>query len=175
MSERDGIYDITWDWPVFLSQLFGFAVIVGVLMKWVAPPIKSAMRRSQDTISAQLEESSQASARLAAAERAFAEAVAAAATEVAQIQREARDDAERIVAELRETAAAEVERVRIHGMDRVARVQRQLRAELGHDLTVALLDRAESVVRERFDSVAARSASIDRFLDELASAGERGS
>ncbi|MBF6300955.1 hypothetical protein IU459_25910 [Nocardia amamiensis] len=168
MNERDGIYDITWNWPVFLSQLFGFAVIVGALVKWIAPQAKAMMHRSQHAIREQLEQSSQAAARLAAAERAFAEADAMACIEVARIHREAHADAERILAELRETAAAEVERVRRHGLDHLQQVRRQLREELGHDLTTTVLDRAEFMVRERLDSPGARSDSIDRVLDELA-------
>ncbi|WP_157172402.1 F0F1 ATP synthase subunit B family protein [Nocardia pneumoniae] len=168
MNERDGIYDITWNWPVFLSQLLGFAVIVGALGKWIAPQAKAMMHRSQHTIREQLEESSRAAAQLAAAERAFAEADARACSEVTRIHREAHADAERILAELRETAAAEVERVRRHGLDHLRQVRRQLREELGHDLTTAVLDRAESVLRERLDSPDARSDSIDRVLDELA-------
>ncbi|RDI64906.1 F0F1 ATP synthase subunit B family protein [Nocardia pseudobrasiliensis] len=170
MNERDGIYDIAWNWPVFLSQLIGFAVIVGALVKWVMPPLRATMTRAQRTIHGQLTESAQASDRLAAAERAFAEAAATARAEVADIHREARADAERIVAQVRETAAAEVDRVRRHGMARVAQLRRQVREDLGHDLTAAVLDRAEAVVRDRLDSPKAKSDSIDRFLAELAAA-----
>ncbi|WP_330230625.1 hypothetical protein OHA40_32550 [Nocardia sp. NBC_00508] len=172
MNERDGIYDITWNWPVFLSQLLGFAVILGALAKWVVPQVKAMMQRAQHTIHGQLEESSQAAARLAAAERAFAEAAATADIEAAHIRREARADAERILAELRNTTAAEVERVRRQGMDRLQQVHRQLLEELGHNLTTTVLDRAEFVVRERLDSPRARSDSIDTFLDELAGLAE---
>ncbi|MBF6475401.1 MULTISPECIES: F0F1 ATP synthase subunit B family protein [Nocardia] len=168
MNERDGIYDITWNWPVFLSQLFGFAVIVGALVRWVVPQVRAMMLRAQQTIQRQLEESSQATARLAAAERAFAEAAVTARAEMAEIHEQASVDAERIIAELRGATAAEIERVRRHGMDRVEQVRRQLRDELGYDLTVAVLDRAESVVRERLQLPRARSDSIDRFLDDLA-------
>ncbi|MEV6325706.1 hypothetical protein AB0M45_31745 [Nocardia sp. NPDC051787] len=173
MNERDGVYDITWNWPVFLSQLLGFAVIVGALVKWVVPQVKAMMHRSQHTIRGQLEASSQAAAQLAAAERAFAEADTRACIEVAHIHREARADAERILAELRKTAAAEVERVRRHGMDHLQQVRRQLREELGHDLSTTVLDRAEFVVRKRLDSPGARSDSIDLVLDELADVAEK--
>ncbi|WP_280259786.1 hypothetical protein [Nocardia abscessus] len=105
---------------------------------------------------------------MAAAEKAFAEAAVTAHTEMAEIHEQASADAERIIAELRGAAAAEIERVRRHGMDRVEQVRRQLREELGHDLTVAVLDRAEFVVRERLQLSRARSDSIDRFLDDLA-------
>ncbi|WP_280247846.1 hypothetical protein [Nocardia abscessus] len=47
-------------------------------------------------------------------------------------------------------------------------MRRQLREELGRDLTVAVLDRAEFVVRERLELPRARSDSIDRFLVDLA-------
>ncbi|MBF6327659.1 hypothetical protein [Nocardia transvalensis] len=171
MNERDGIYDITWDWPVFLSQLFGFAVIVAALVKWMVPPVQAMMRRAQDTIGRQLEESAHATDQLTAAEQAFAEAITRARTEVAHIHREALEDAEHIVADMRRAAATEIERVRKLGEDRIAQVQRRLQDELGHDLTTAVLDRVESIVRERLDSPRARSDSIDRFLDELAACG----
>ncbi|WP_431955679.1 hypothetical protein [Nocardia lijiangensis] len=168
MNNSDGIYDITWDWPVFVSQLFGFAVIVGALSKWVAPQVRTVMRKAQHSIHEQMEESTDAAAELAAAERAFAEATAAAHAEVARIGREARDDADRIVAALRDTAAAEVERVRRQGLHHIAQVHRQLEEELTHELTTGVIDRAESIARDRLRSHRARSESIDHFLDELA-------
>lgn len=167
MNTNDGIYDITWDWPVFVSQLFGFAVILGALSRWVAPPLRTAMRKAQHTIHQQMEESTDAATELAAAQRAFAEATAAARAEVSRIDREAREDADRIVTTLRETAAAEVERVRRQGLRHLAQVHRQLEDELANNLTVAVIDRAESIARDLLESPLARSHSIDRFLDEL--------
>ncbi|MEV0338599.1 hypothetical protein AB0H49_06195 [Nocardia sp. NPDC050713] len=167
MNTGGGVYDITWDWPVFVSQLFGFAVILGALSKWVAPQVRTVMRKAQRTIEEQMTESADAATELAAAERAFAKAVAAAQVEVARIGHQARDDADRIVTELRDTAAAEVERVRREGLRNVALAHRQLEEELTHDLTTAVIDRAESIARDLLESPLARSSSIDRFLDEL--------
>ncbi|RJO68275.1 hypothetical protein D5S18_33160 [Nocardia panacis] len=167
-DDRSGLYDITWDWPVFLSQLFGFAVIVGVLAKWVLPPVRTAMRRAQDTIDTQMADSAKASVDLAAAERAFAAAVHAAEAEVARIHREAREDAEGILAGLRETAATETIRVRRAGLRNLSRTRDRLEAELAGDLTTAVLDRTESILRERLESPEAKAESIDLFLAELA-------
>lgn len=168
MSETGGIYDITWDWPVFLSQLLGFTVIVGVLAKWVAPQLRTMARRAQDAIGSQLEESAQAVDELAAAERAFAQSIADARTEVAAIRREARKDAEQILRSLRETAALEADRVHRQGLLNLAQVRRQLEDDLTHELTNAVIDRAESIVRDHQRSALARSQSIDRFLAVLA-------
>ncbi|WP_280275582.1 hypothetical protein [Nocardia wallacei] len=168
MSETGGIYDITWDWPVFLSQLLGFTVIVGVLAKWVAPQLRTMARRAQDAVGSQLEESAQAVDELAAAERAFAQSIADARTEVAAIRREARKDAEQILRSLRETAALEADRVHRQGLLNLAQVRRQLEDDLTHELTNAVIDRAESIVRDHQRSALARSQSIDRFLAVLA-------
>ncbi|WP_280432180.1 PLP-dependent transferase, partial [Nocardia brasiliensis] len=61
------MHDIVWDWPVFLSQLFGFAVIVWVLVKWVVPPLSTAMAKAQNVVRAQLVDSERAANRVVAA------------------------------------------------------------------------------------------------------------
>jgi len=66
-----GPYHISFDWPVFFSQLFGFVVIIFVFVRWILPPLKRMMARSQDTIARQLEESSKAADRLDEAKKSY--------------------------------------------------------------------------------------------------------
>ncbi|MGV9675169.1 F0F1 ATP synthase subunit B family protein [Nocardia sp. NPDC003482] len=162
-----GPYQITFDWPVFFSQLFAFAVIVFAIWKWVVPIVKRLMVRNQEAIRKQLEESDQATQRLTDAKAAYDNAMAEAQSELERMRVDARADAEHIVAQMREAAATEVERVRKQGRDQILQLRRQLIRDLQTDLTAAMLDRTEEKVRVKIDNPEARSESIERFLEEL--------
>lgn len=171
MSPASGVladgYHISFQWPVFFSQLFGFAVIVFVMMKWIVPLVRTMMARSQDAIARQLDESDRATQRLTDAQLAYDDAVDDANTAIETMRADARADAQRIVEQLRHTAAEEVERVRKQGREQVALVRRQLVRDLQADLTTALLAATEEKVRQQSGSATTASEGIDRFLEEL--------
>ncbi|NKY84914.1 hypothetical protein HGA07_04660 [Nocardia veterana] len=162
-----GGYQITFDWPVFFSQLFGFVVIVFIIVKWVVPPVKRLMAKSQDAIAKQLAESEHAATQLEEAKRSYANALTEAHTELEQIRADARADAEFIVAQMREAAAAEVERVRRQGRDQIAQLRRQMVRDLETDLAAAMLAITEEKVRDQVGTPEAKSESIERFLEDL--------
>lgn len=162
-----GLYHITIDWPVFISQLVGFAVIVWAIVKWVAPAVRNIMHKQQEVVRTQLVESEQAAARLVEAKQAHEKAVADAEKEATTIRADARGDAERITAQLREAADAEVARVGQHGRDQVALARQQMIRQLKADLGAAALSQADQQVRDHLGSTPAKSDSVDRFLDEL--------
>lgn len=159
---------------VFIGQLVGFAVIVFVLWKYVAPPVRKLMTKQQDEVQKQLEESEQAAERLEKAKAAHAEAVASARSEAARIREEARADAQRILAQMREQADAEVERIKQHGREQVGLQRQALIRQLQADLGSAAVGGADKIVRERLSDPDEQSHSVDRFLDELeAMAGDK--
>lgn len=160
-------YDITFDWPVFFSQLFGFVVIVFIFWKWIAPPVKRLMAKQTDAVAKQLSESEHATAQLEEAKRSYADAVTEAQTELDQIRADAHADAEYIVAQMREAAAAEVERVRRQGREQVAQIRRQMVRDLETDLAAAMLEITEEKVRDQVGTPEAKSESIERFLEDL--------
>ncbi|MTE13666.1 F0F1 ATP synthase subunit B family protein [Nocardia aurantiaca] len=163
----EGIYHITFDWPVFFSQLFGFAVIVWFVVKYVVPPVKRIMNNAQDQIRRQLEESEAAAQRLATAKAAYDNAVAEAQAELERMREEARADADRIILQMREAAAAEVERVRKQGRDQILQYRRQMIRDLEQDLAAAMLALTEEKVREQIGTPQARADSIEKFLEDL--------
>ena len=163
----EGIYNITFDWPVFFSQLFGFAVMVWFVMIYVVPPVRRIMNNAQDQIRRQLEESEAAAERLATAKAAYDNAVAEAQAELDRMREEARADADRIILQMREAAAAEVERVRKQGRDQILQYRRQMIRDLEQDLAAAMLALTEEKVREQIGSPQARAESIEKFLEDL--------
>ena len=151
----------------FIGQLFGFAVIVFVINKYVVPPVRKLMADQKGAVRNQLDESAKATERLAAAGQYHAQRVEQGRDEARHIVDEARTDSVRIAEQLRVQAGVEAERIKVQGGQQVQLLRtqtiRQLRAELGGES----VQRAAELVRAHVSDPYARSATIDRFLDEL--------
>ena len=100
----------------FIGQLIGFALIVLIIMRYVAPPVRRLMAAQQETVRNQLEESSVATQRLAAADTHHAQRVADGQAEARHIVEEARTDSVRIAEQLRAQADVEVDRPDVKGL-----------------------------------------------------------
>jgi F-type H+-transporting ATPase subunit b len=151
----------------FIVELLIFLLVLGVVWRYVLPPIKRAMSERQEMIRRQIEESEQARKRLQEAETRYKEALAEARVEAAKIRETARADAQAIKDELRQHAEQEVARVMQRGEEQLAtqreQVVRELRAEVGR-LAVELASR---IVGESLSDEARRAGTVDRFLEEL--------
>ena len=153
----------------FIGQLVGFGVIVWILMRYVAPPVRRLMAAQQETVREQLEESSVATQRLAAADQYHAKRVADGQSEARHIVDEARTDSVRIAEQLRAQADVEVERIKIQGGQQVSLLRTQMIRQLRTDLGNESVRRASDLVQAHVADPQARSATVDRFLDELES------
>ncbi|WP_299559877.1 F0F1 ATP synthase subunit B/delta [uncultured Mycolicibacterium sp.] len=151
----------------FIGQLVGFAIIVFLIWRFVVPPVRRMMKAQQDTVRRQLEESAEAAKRVAEADKAHAKALEEARAEAARITEEARADSVKIAEQLREQADAEVDRVKAQGEAQVELLRQQLIRELRQSLGAESLRRATELVREHVADAANRSATVDRFLDDL--------
>ena len=150
-----------------IAELLAFATILFVLYRYVAPPVRKIMRDQQEAVGKQVKSATAAHERLEVAEQKFREALAEARTEAAKIRDQARADAQRIVEEMREHATSEVERIRQRGQAELESLRlttiRELRARIG-TMTVTM---ATELVTAHLADEANRSATVDRFLDEL--------
>ena len=151
----------------FFVELVIFLLVLGVVWRYVVPPVKRAMNERQEMVRRQIEESEQARTRLEEAETRYSEALAEARVEAAKIREAARADAQEIKDEMRQQAEQEVVRIRQRGEEQLAtqreQVVRELRGELGK-LAVTLAGR---IVGESVADDARRAGTVDRFLDEL--------
>jgi F-type H+-transporting ATPase subunit b len=151
----------------FFVELVIFLLVLGVVWRYVVPPVKRAMNERQEMVRRQIEESQQASARLEEAEARYSQALAEARVEAAKIREAARADAQEIKDDMRQQAEQEVARIRQRGEEQLAtqreQVVRELRGELGK-LAVTLAGR---IVGESVADDARRAGTVDRFLDEL--------
>lgn len=151
----------------FFAELVIFLGVLWVIWRYVVPPVRRAMNQRQEMVRNQVEESQAASERLEAAERKYQEALDEARTEAAKIREGARAEAQRIKEEMRDSAEREVAGIRQRGEEQLAtqreQVVRELRSEIGN-LAVTL---SERMVGESLADDTRRSATVDRFLDEL--------
>jgi ATP synthase F0 subunit b/ATP synthase F1 delta subunit len=151
----------------FIGQLLGFAAIVFLVVRYVVPPVRGLMANRQKAVRQQLDDADAAADRLTESTSAHSKAVEAAKSEAKHVVEEARSDAERIAEQLHAQAGVDAERVKVQG-DRQAellraQLTRQLRLELGHES----VRQARELVRDYVSDAAQRSATVDRFLDEL--------
>ena len=151
----------------FIGQLIGFAVIVWLVVKYVAPAVRTMMQKQQDAVRAALAESASAAQKLESADEEHAKAVEEARREGARVTEEARSDSVRIAQLSREQAAADAERIKAQGSQQVNLLHQQKIRELRADLGAESVRRAAVLVRAHVDDPAAQSATVDRFLDEL--------
>ena len=125
---------------VFIGQLIGFGVIVFVLMRYAAPPIRKLMIAQQEAVRTQLEESAKAAQRLADADRFHAERLELGRVEAQQIIDEASADSVRVAELLRLQAEAESDRLKGYGDQQVIQLRAQRIAEENHLPCLYLVD-----------------------------------
>jgi F-type H+-transporting ATPase subunit b len=151
----------------YIAEFVGFLVVIGVIWWKVAPPVRKAMRRQQETIAKQVEDAKEAAERLAVAERKYRDALAEARTEAAKIRDAARADALRIVEEMREQADREVERIRQRGEEDLVAQRRQVIRDLRGRIGELAVELAGELVADHLSDQQHRAATVDRLLDEL--------
>lgn len=151
----------------FIGQLIGFAVIVFIIAKWVAPLVKGLMVKQQEAIRVALAESAEAAKKLAEADAMHAKALADAEAEAGSVTGEAKQDSERIKAQLEEQAGIDAERIKAQGGQQVHLLRQQLVRELRLGLGDEAVAKAGDLVRTHVADPAAQAATVDRFLDDL--------
>src|ERR1700730_12435738 len=151
----------------FIGQLIGFAAIVFLVVRYVAPPVRKLMTARQNAVRQQLDDAAAAADRLTESTADHDKAAEAAESEAKRVVDEAKVDAERIAEQLRAQADVDAERIKGQGAGQVelvrAQVSRQLLVELGHES----VRQGGELVRDYVADPAQQSATVDRFLDEL--------
>jgi len=151
----------------FIAELIAFAIILGVLWRFVLPPVSKAMNERQDLIRSQLEEGRQASERLKQAEADYRKAIDEAKSAAAAIRDQARADASSIREELLERAQQERDRIIETGREQLVNERQALVRELRAELGTLSVELASRILGEALAEEARRRGTVDRFLAEL--------
>ena len=153
----------------FIAEFVTFLLILAFIARYVAPPIQKAMRDRQEMIRKQVEDSEEAKAKLADAEKSLQNALNEARTEAAQIRENARAEAQRTVEELRSQALEEQARIVARGEEQLASQRSAIVRELRGEIGTLAVELAEKIVSQRLADDAQVSATVDAFLAGLES------
>jgi F-type H+-transporting ATPase subunit b len=151
----------------FFVEVVLFFIVLGVLARWVLPPITRAITERQDILRRRLTEAQEATERFEAAEARYREALADARHEGSQIREQARQQGAAVIAEARQRAADEAQGILDEARRRIEadreRAFERLRTEVG---TLAT-ELAGRVVGEPLTGESWREEMIERFLADV--------
>jgi F-type H+-transporting ATPase subunit b len=160
----------------FVVELAAFIIVLGVLWRYVIPPVQQAMTARQEIARKLVSDSQEAKQLLEKAQTAYKAAMADAHHEAARLRAQAEEQRREIVEGASTEAEARAAEITSRGQDRLVAERRQailqLKAELGN-LAVEL---AEKILGEALADDQRQKRLIDRFLshvEEEANAGVR--
>lgn len=150
----------------FVVELVAFLVVLGVLAKYVLPPVSKMIDERQRTIGQALTDAETAKRRAAEAEEKYRETIDEARSQARAIVDEANKAAEALRASRREQAEAEYERIVSRAETDIEASRRRAAEEVRAEVSGLVMEVVERVVGEAFDADGHR-ALIDRTVGEV--------
>jgi len=151
----------------FVVELVAFLILLGVIGRFIVPPVERAMRQRRELISRQFAEAREAKERAAEAEAAYHQAMNDARAEATAIRETARAQGQQIIDELRATAQAEADRITTEGRQQLADSRAALVTELRAEMGALGVELAGRIVGESLAEEARRTRIVEEFLSEL--------
>jgi len=153
--------------------LVAFGVVFFVLWKYVFPRMEETFKARVDAIEGGIQRAEERQREAEALFEQYQRQLAEARTEAAKIRDQARADANGIREDILTQAREESERIIAAGREQLdaarAGIVRELRADMGR----LAVDLASRIVGEALADEARKKGTVERFLNELETAGER--
>lgn len=150
-----------------LVEVVLFFIFLGILAKWILPPIAAAMAQRQEAIRNRVAEAEEAKKRLASAEADYQQALAEARHEASRIREEAREQGAAVIAEARERAQEEARAILDEALRQIEADRQRAFGDLRAEIGTLATELAGRVVGEPLTGEAAREQTIERFLADL--------
>ncbi len=150
-----------------LVEVVMFFVFLGVLAKWVLPPIVAAVAQRQEAIRNRVSEAEEAKKRLASAEADYQKALAEARHEASRIREAAREQGAEAIAEARGQGQDEARGILDEALREIEADRRRAFDELRSEIGTLAVELAGRIVGEPLTGDAGREQTIDRFLADL--------
>jgi F-type H+-transporting ATPase subunit b len=160
----------------FVVELAAFFIVLGVLSRYVIPPVRQAMAARQEMARKLVSDSQEAKRLLEKAQTAYKTAMADARHEAAQLRAQAEERRREIVAGASTEAEAAAAEIISRGQARLVAERRQAIRQLKDELGNVAVELAEKILGEALADNQRQRRLIDRFLgsiEEEASAGKR--
>jgi len=153
----------------FIAEFIAFLIIVGIIAKWILPPLNNAMRNRQEEIRTSLEAAETARAEAAEAGTQRQETLDEARRQAREIVAQANKAAERISAQSEERGRLEYDRLVARAEAEIAGARPRAVDEVSSKVGALVISVARQVIAREID------ASSHRALIDEAVAALRGS
>ena len=160
----------------FVVELMAFLIVLGVLWRYVIPPVQQAVNARQEMARKLVSDREEARQLLEKAQNAYKTAMADARHEAAQLRARAEQQRREIVAGASTAAEAGVAEIISRGQAQVEAERRQAIRQLKSDLGNLAVELAEKILGEALADNQRQERLIERFLshiEEEANAGIR--
>jgi F-type H+-transporting ATPase subunit b len=151
----------------FVVELMAFVIVLGVLGRYVIPPVQQAMNARQELARQLVSDSAEAKQLLEKAQAAYQTAMAEARHDAAHLRARAQQQRREIVAGASTEAAAGVAEIISRGQVRVEAERRQAIGQLKTELGNLAVDLAEKILGEALADSQRQERMIERFLSEI--------
>ena len=151
----------------FVVELLAFVIVLGVLWRYVIPPVQRAMNARQEMARQLVIDSAEAKQLLEQAQTAYQTAMADARRDAAQLRARAQQQRREIVAGASTEAAAGVAQIISRGQAQVEAQRRQAIGQLKTDLGALAVDLAEKILGEALADSQRQERLIERFLSDI--------
>jgi F-type H+-transporting ATPase subunit b len=151
----------------FVVELAAFLIVLGVLWRYVVPPVQQAMTARQEIARKLVGDRQEASQLLEEAQTAYQTAMADARHEAAQLRTAAEEQRRAIVEGASAEAEARAAEIISRGQARLAAERRQAIRQLKGELGILAVELAEQILGEALASDQRQQRLIDRFLNHI--------
>jgi F-type H+-transporting ATPase subunit b len=151
----------------FVVELAAFIIVLGVLWRYVIPPVQQAMTARQEMARKLVSDRQEARQLLEKAQTAYKTAMADARHQAAQLRAQAEEQRREIVDGASTEAEARAEEIISRGQARLVAEQRQAIRRLKADLGNSAVELAEKILGEALADGQRQKRLIDRFLSHI--------
>ena len=151
----------------FVAELIAFAIIFGVLAKWVLPYVNHGLQARQEMIRQQMSDAEKAAERLAEAEHTYRDALAAGRAQASRLNQEALKHAAALKAEIRDEAAQDASRILAAARTQIESERVMAIATIRSEIGTMAVELAGRIVGESLKDFEQQERVVDRFLDDL--------
>jgi F-type H+-transporting ATPase subunit b len=151
----------------FVVELMAFIIVLGVLWRYVIPPVQQAMNARQEMARKLVSDSEEAEQLLEKAQTAYKAAMADARHEAAQLRGQAEQQRRGIVEGAATEAAAEAAEIISRGQTQVEAERRQAVRQLKTELGNLAVELAEKILGEALADNQRQERLIERFLSNI--------
>lgn len=148
----------------FFFELICFLVVLYILGKVIIPRITAMVDQRAETIRQQFEDAESAKARLEAAEREYAEALAETRRDASRLREQAQAERAEIVEEARGEAQARVEEMLAAAEERIATERQQTILSLRNEIGELAMTLSERIVHDSLRRDARQRKLVEDFI-----------